>query len=150
MFFWFNSENVEKAEVAIKTFREESNANSISTIALGITPTDLKKPLTTNDNDFTFSDETDFDVSSFPYKWNGNFPDYNGPDTMKCVYLRTDGEMANIHCESLSGNALCFVEEDCKGANSDSERSRLNLPIFALFMAGSFFKIFFALAEPAF
>ena len=109
----------------------------------------MNKPLTENDNDFAYSDGTDFDVSSFAYKWIDNDPDYDyDGGKYKCVYLRGDGKITNYECVRLTGNALCFVEEDC--ANSDSERSRLNLPVFALFMAGSVFKTFFALVGPAF
>jgi len=144
-----DSENAEKAEVAIKTFRGESDANKLSSIALGITAKDVNKPLDENDNNFAYSDKTDFDVSSFPYKWYENGPDYDASE-YKCVHLRGDEVIANYLCASLLANALCFVEEDCEVANSDSERSRLNLPVFVLFMAGSVFKIVFALVGPAF
>jgi len=144
-----DSENAEKAEVSINTFRGESDENKNSGIVLGITAKDVDKPLTENNNDFAYSDGTDFDVSSFAYKWIDNDPDYDTDGGKhKCVYLRGDGKITNYECVGLTGNALCFVEEDC--ANSDSERSRLNLPVFALFMAGSVFKTFFELVGPAF
>ena len=108
----------------------------------------MNKPLTENNNDFAYSDGTDFDVSSFAYKWSDSDPDYKASGGgYKCVYITGGDNISNFDCVKLEGHALCFVEEDC--ANSDSERSRLNLPVFALFMAGSFFKTF-ALVGPAF
>ena len=109
----------------------------------------MNKPLTENDNDFAYSDETDFDVSSFAFKWSDSDPNYDADGgEYKCVYINGGGKISNYRCDFMKGNALCFVEEDC--ANSDSERSRLNLPVFALFMAGSVLKTFFALVGPAF
>ena len=47
-----------------------------------------------------------------------------------------------------SGYGLCKKFENCEdenSANSESERSRANFPVFALFMACSVFKTFYAL-----
>ena len=111
----------------------------------------MNKQINENDNNFAYSDGTDFDVSSFPYKWNDNYPDYaSWGGYYNCVLLRGDEKITNYLCVDLQANALCFVEKDCEVSNSDSERSRLNFPVFALFMAGSVFKTFFTLVGPAF
>ena len=105
-------------------------------------------PLAENDNDFTFSDGTDFDESGFAFQWEDKKPSYDDAGgENKCVYLTSDGELTNVYCNN-DGHALCAV--GCEDASSESERSRASLPVFALITAGYFFKTFFALVGPSF
>ena len=67
-----------------------------------------------------------------------------------CAYLASSG-LTDGSCESTSP-ALCKkkgqCEEDACSTNNDSDRSRANLTVFALLMAGSVFKAFYALVGP--
>ena len=57
--------------------------------------------------------------------------------------------METFNCDGVGvAFGLCKTYEKCKdenSASSESERSRANLPVFALFLACSVFKTFYAL-----
>ena len=70
-----------------------------------------------------------------------------------CVFLAAGG-LNTVNCyEDIATlckmNSECEEEEDKCPMNNGSDRSRANLPVFALFMAGSVFKAFYALVGPA-
>ena len=118
---------------------------------LGITAKDMDKQLNENDNHFVFSDGSDFDVSSFAWQWGDDGPSFNAGGEYKCAYLSGDGKMSNYLCDEIMGNALCYLEEKCEDASSESGRSSsVNFAIFALFTTGSFFDTFFVLIGPSF
>jgi len=141
-----DSQNAEKAKQAISKFREEYGNNNI---ALGITAKDLDKQLNENDNNFVFSDGTNFDEGGFAFQWGDDQPTYGVGGAFRCAFVNKDGKLENIHC-GYDAHALCYIEE-CEEASSGSERSlSANLPVFALFTAASVFKTFFALVGPSF
>ena len=136
--FFFYSENKKKAMLAVGAFRKKDGD---SKIFLGITVRDLDySPGLPTDNPFVFSDDTVFDGSDF-FQWADEKPGDGYND--RCTYLDDDGKIVNYDCDQ-EGRALCVVESTC--ANSGSERSRANLSIFALFVAGSAFNALHALA----
>jgi len=146
-----DSENAKKAEAAVKTFRETDT----NLIWLGIAVEDINEAPHETNNPFKFSDGTDVDDSNFIYKWEkntmaGNHPVYK--DEWRCTILAQSREtevMATFNCDGVGvAFGLCKIYEKCKdenSASSESERSRANLPVFALFLACSVFKTFYAL-----
>ena len=137
----YYSENAEKARIAIETFRKDDGD---SKIFLGITSRNMNdSPQPPDFNPFVFSDDTVFDGESV-YQWADSKPSEGYYE--HCVYLGNDGKVSNTEC-GLEGKALCIVETACTDPESSgSALSRANLPLFALFMAGSVFNAFHALA----
>ena len=78
-------------------------------------------------------------------------PDYSDENKRCSVIFKSDNieKMGSIHCGGVAnGYGLCKTYEKCEdedAANSESERSRANLPVFTLFTACSVFKTFYAL-----
>ena len=153
MFFY--SENAEKAKAVVKAFREKEVVNRFSFIWLGITVEDINQPSDESTNSFVFSDGTKFDDSNFVFRWMadtmaGGHPNYSDKD-IRCTIVKDEsGEvMMSTFCSGgANAHGLCKTYEKCEdenSANSESERSRANLPVFALFMACSVFKTFYAL-----
>ena len=151
---FFYSENAEKAQSAINTFRQISTNNQNSNIWVGITVDDINQPSDKNANYFAFSDGSVFDDTNFVFKWyvvmGTDQPDYSNTDRRCSVInkVKNDEKMGVSYCGGgASGYGLCTYKkcEDENLANSESERSRANLPVFALFMACSVFKTFYAL-----
>ena len=138
--FLFCSENAEVAKVAIDKFRKTEGDQSAK-MFLGITARDPKQTPDEESNPFILSDGTEFDDDDFDsfYKWSDSFPLYI--DGSNCAYLGSDSRIYDASCD-YDGVALCYVA--C--ADSASERSRANLPLFALFVAGSVFKALHVLA----
>ena len=122
----FYSENAKKAKKVVDAFRK---GDEESKIFLGVTVRNIYDYPSPSLNPFVFSDGTDFDDGEFPYKWGDNEPGYVA--TTKCTYLGNNGRVFEVECDQV-GKALCAVESTC--AESGSERSRANLPIFALFL----------------
>ena len=144
----FHSENAQKAQLTIDKFRE-TNQNNL--IWIGINPKDMESPAHATDNPFAFSDGTEVDGSSFVWKWDDDEPFFNwGAGDLKCVYLKKSGKMACDQCHVVETYALCRIEEDCVDATSESERSRANLSVLAVFVLCGIFKTFSALVGPAF
>jgi len=133
-----DSENAKKAELAYKTFREKDDSNAVW---IGITVVDTNQPADKNTNKFAFSDGTDPSSDLSFLSWNSNEPDYGDNGIYRCALINSDNEMASNTCDKTMFG-LCKTYE-CE--NSESERSRANLPVFALLMACSVFKTFFAL-----
>jgi len=120
-----NSENAEKAKVKVK----EAFDTGATQIFLGITSKKPEQNPDENDNPFVFSDGENFDEGVFPYSWAKNRPMY--AIEMNCVHLYYNNELYEDKCGAES-SALCYV--GCpKPANSGSELSRANLPLFALY-----------------
>jgi len=153
-----DSENSKKAEAAVENFRETDN---LSMIWLGITVGDMDENPHETKNPFVFSDGTEIDESNFMYKWenggaSGDHPYINSEGKNRCsVIFNMRGEIMQSHiCDgATSGYGLCKKYENCKdenSASSESERSRANLPVFALFVACSVFKTLYALVGVAF
>jgi len=136
-----DSDNAKKAELVFKTFRQNFG---YSPIWLGITVVDINQPADVNTNKFAFSDGTDpsSDLSFVP--WSKGEPDYGSNGAFRCAMIDTSGKMVASLC-SKDALGLCKTYECEDEANSESERSRANLPVFALFMACSVFKTFYAL-----
>ena len=113
-------------------------------IWLGISVKDLAKPANETDNNYVFSDGTSFNDTEFVFKWfviEPEFGDY------KCAYIDTDETLVTSKLGiDIKRLALCKVDEDCEDATSRCERFRVNLSVFALLMACTFFNTFFALA----
>jgi len=139
-----DSENEEKAQLAVKKFRENTPQGNLKAIWLGISSKNMKSPLDKSTNGLIFSDGTDFDNRGFPYEWDVQEPDYTSGGVFKCVKLKPSGKMGTDR-ETAEQFALCRIEEECEDASSESERSRANLSVFALFMACGVFKTFFLL-----
>jgi len=139
-----DSENAKKAQLAIEKFRETSQDSSQTW--LGITAKNVENAAHETNNPFAFSDGTEIDESSFVWSWGEYEPDYNdGQGNLKCVYLNTQNEqMATDECdgELAEYHALCRIEEDCVDASSESERSRANLSVLAVFILCGIFKTF--------
>jgi len=133
-----DSENAKNAELVFKNFRQ--NVGDIS-IWLGITLQDINQPADVNTNKFIFSDGSDPSSDLSFVSWKDSQPSYGSGGTFnKCIMINKNDEMqANMCSEDALG--LCKTYE-CE--NSESERSRANLPVFALFMACSLFKTFYA------
>ena len=108
----------------------------------------MEEPLEQYSNEHAFSDGTPFSDHGFLYEWDILQPDYTNQGAFKCAKLKSNGKIASDQCDSEL-NALCKIEE-CEDASSESERSRVKLSVFALFMACSVLKTFFALDRPAF
>jgi len=137
-----DSENAKRAKLAVDALRKE---DAESKIFLGITTKDRKISPSPTDNYFVFSDGTKFDASSFLYDWADEKPTY--ANHLSCTYLTNDGKIADEECFSgvkSKGKAFCAVESTC--TNSGTERSRANLSLFALFVAGGAFNVLHALA----
>ena len=102
-------------------------------------------------NPFVFSDGTDVDDSNFMYKWSQDEP-YDDSFNYKCSIIYNDGTDELINSENCgeSAHGLCKTYEKCNSVNSESEQSRANFPVFALFMACSVFKTFYALVGSVF
>ena len=124
-------------------------------IWLGITVENMNENPHETKNPFVFSDGSDSDDSDYMFKWekDGGEPDYDNKNN-KCSVIFYDAgsdKMASKSCgDSKDTYGLCKIyegpcERESEGENSESERSRANLPIFALFMACSVFKSFCAL-----
>ena len=103
-------------------------------------------------NPFVFSDGTQVEDTNTLIKWSGpEEPEYD-PDA-KCVCLAAKRHQTGNYNDNLA--TLCKMESECEEEeekcpmNNGSDRSRANLPVFALFMAGSVFKAFYALVGPA-
>ena len=137
----------------INTFRQINEDNESTNIYLGITVDDIFKASDKKTNSFVFSDGTKFDDTDFAFKWSTaemvvqpNYSDKSNRCTM--IYKLLNAEvMVSDYC-SYNIYGLCKTYQECEdenSANSDSERSRANLPVFALFMACSAFKTFYAL-----
>ena len=124
--------------MAVDAFRKEDEETKIF---LGITFRDINNKPDSVTNRFVLSDGTDFDDTDYLYQWGDGKPGYTTFE--KCAYLGNDGKIVDVYCRT-EGKALCAVESTCP--SSGSERSRANLPIFALFVAGSVFNAFHALA----
>ena len=113
-------------------------------IWLGISVKDLAEPANETDNNYVFSDGTSFNDTEFVFKWYGNEPDFG---VYKCAFIDPYEKLWTSKLSIYIKNfALCKVDEDCEDATSKCERSRVNLSIFALLMACTFFNTFFALA----
>ena len=111
-------------------------------IFLGITSKNIEQNPDENDNPFVFSDGAKFDDGDFPYDWAANRPMH--AIELNCVKLYVSGELYEDKCSEES-KALCHI--GCpKPADSGSELFRANLPLFALFAAGSVFDALAALA----
>ena len=138
----YYSENAEKARIAVDAFRKDDGD---SKIFLGITSRNMNNaPEPPDVNPFVFSDDTVFDGKNFLYQWADTKPGEGYYE--RCVYLGNDGKVSNINCD-LEGKALCIVDSTCTDPESSgSVLSRANLLLFALFMAGSVFNAFHALA----
>jgi len=141
-----DSENAKMAKTAIDKFFVE-NSNTYSFV-IGIHTRDLKETPHETENPFVFSDGSEFVVEGFLYPWFSNFPSYI--PSRNCVFVENDKTITNYPCNGNDMKALCFVvcpnTEDENSANSGSERSREKLPLSALFVAGSVFNAFHALA----
>jgi len=135
-----DSKNGKAAKQTIDEYRKLSIENQYSLIYLGISVKEPDQTPNRDTNPFVFSDGTnfDFDDKNFVYQFTAGEPSYY--DDYKCAYVNS-GELSENEC-SLTGKAICFI--DCP--NSGSERSRINFPLFALFVAGSVFNVFYALA----
>ena len=128
-------------------------------IYLGITVDDILQASDKSTNPFVFSDGTKFDDTDFAFKWTTNregqdHPDYSDTSNRCSMIIKRENAevMVSSYCQyNLYG--LCKTYQECEdenSANSESERSRANLPVFALFMACSVFKTFYALDGPDF
>ena len=122
-------------------------------IYLGITVDDIFQDSDKNTNHFVFSDGTKFDDTDFAFKWSTVEmevqPNYKDK-SYKCTMIYKDKNAEVMVSNTCDGSVygLCKTYQECEdenSANSDSERSRANLPVFALFMACSAFKTFYAL-----
>jgi len=131
----------ENAKAAKKVVDEYHNKGQSTELYLGITVKEPEQPPNKDTNPFVFSDGTNFDIDNknFVYPWASGVPSYN--DIYKCAYVDTDKKIWDNNCDS-TGKALCFIV--CP--SSGSESSRKNFPLFALFVAGSVFNAFYALA----
>ena len=135
----------------INYFRQIKEDNKYTMIYLGITVGDILQDSDKNTNHFVFSDGTKFDDTDFAFKWREgpDHPDYSDTSN-RCsmLYKPLNADvMVSSNCDRKV-YGLCKTYQDCEdenSANSESERSRANLPVFALFMACSVFKTFYAL-----
>ena len=154
MFFY--SENAEKAQDAVKTFCKISANNLYANIWVGITVEDVNQPADKNANYFVFPGGSKFDDTDFAFKWEvGGMgvhqPDYSDENKRCSVIFNAlnDEKMRSYYCGGMvSAYGLCITYQKCEdedAANSESERSRANLPVFTLFTACSVFKTFYAL-----
>jgi len=156
-----DSENADKAKAVVDNFRK---THATSSIYIGVTSRNLNESPHESENPFVFSDQNVFDDTNFVYKWekgeSPDQPDYTQPEKRCSVLFYKPGNNGNENMASCDCNksmyGLCKVFEKCESenddgtedensANSNSGRSRANLPVFALFMAFSVFKTFFAL-----
>jgi len=133
-----DSENAKAAKEAVDDYRKEDPSTAIF---LGISVKEPDQTPNKDTNPFVFSDgkNFDFDDKNFVYQWVEGGPTYDV--VYKCAYLDSSGEIYETSCD-MSGKALCFT--DCPSSGSKS--SRKNFPLFALFVAGSVFNAFYALA----
>jgi len=146
-----DSENAEKAQAAINTFRQTAQ---YAKIWLGITVGNENELPDATKNPFVFSDGTEFDDTDFVFRWvtGGEGPDqpiYSTDERCSTIFRGdgTDEKMTAYACEAFVFG-LCKTYQKCEdenSANSESVRSRANLPVFALFTACSVFKAFHAL-----
>ena len=114
-------------------------------IWLGITVNDTNNDAHRDDNPFTFFDGTPVNKTNIAFEWKPSQPDYMFPDTNKCAYVKMRTGLVEIGSCNTIGKPLCRI--DCSGkdessTNSESDRSRANLPVFALNLAGSTFIVF--------
>jgi len=146
-----DSENAKKAQDVINTFRQIKEDNKYMMIYLGITVGDIFQDSDKNTNHFVFSDGTKFDDTDFAFKWSTVEmevqPNYKDK-SYKCTMIYKDKNAEVMVSNTCDGSVygLCKTYQECEdenSANSDSERSRANLPVFALFMACSVFKTFY-------
>jgi len=157
-----DSENAAKARSAVNAFRGVRD-NENKNVWLGIAVDDITQPSDKNSNYFVLSDESEFDDTNFAFKWKKNdmgvdHPDYSNTKRRCSVLYDKYNKMSSVEC-SDTGYGLCVYEkcekenedenedetEGENSANSQSENSRANLQLFALFMACSVFKTFYAL-----
>jgi len=161
-----DSENADKAQAAIDAWRQASSDNQWKVIWLEVTIKNIDQPSDENNNYFVFSDGSKFDDTDFAYKWEKNdmgvdHPDYTNTE-IRCSYIYQNNNMKSCSCGGFAGHGLCAIYQKCgseddnkdetgdetedeSSASSGSELSRANLSVFALFMACSVFKTFYAL-----
>jgi len=134
------SENAKKAERVFKNFRQNVGGNSVW---IGSTVEDFDQPADANTNKFIFSDGTDSCSDLSFVKWKEGEPAYDYAGIHKCVMITKMNTNDKMWADMCSATALGLCKTyECE--NSESERSRANLPVFALFMACSLFKTFYA------
>jgi len=144
-----DSENADKAVFEVYKYLVENNG--LGDIWLNA---ESKDPSTSpkESNPFVFTNGTEIKDTNMLIKWRQGQPQYSS--NAKCIYFAREGLMA-IQC-TFSFVGLCKIESECEEkcpiveqqVNNASDRSRANLPVLALFMAGSVFKAFYALVRP--
>ena len=105
-------------------------------------------------NPYAFSDGVEVNNTGMLLKWGDQMP-YYGKGFIPCVYL-LKGRLYTQSCNYLK-NVVCRIpDENCGDTSGDEEcpensksgRSRVNFPVFAVFLAVSIFKSFYALVGP--
>ena len=141
---FIHSYNANKTKATIVAYREETNYEN--PIWLEIRVNNMANDAHAQFNPFAFSDGTVLYDSDFAFKWYKNKPNYDEGDQKKCVLITKDLTLYADEC-SVPGKPLCKIVEKCEdeiSTNSKSDRSRVHSPVFALFLAISVLKFFFA------
>jgi len=142
-----DSENAENAVFSIYKHRVENDGDGyfwmdISSKNIGEDPSEK--------NPFVFSDGTEVKDTNMLIKWDSSSSQPEYTSAYKCIILHTKG-LQTDECSYDDILGLCKVDVECEkecSMSNGSGRSRKNLPVFALFMAGSVFKAFYALVRP--
>jgi len=144
-----DSENEKKA--IIEVYKHRVAGTSDDDLWIGVV-SENESADPSESNPFVFFNGTQVEDANTLIKWRTKTgPSYSG--LAKCVYLGVDG--INTGSCAAASNHLCKVKIECEEKeekcpmNNGFDRSRANLPVFALFMAGSVFKAFYALVGPA-
>ena len=100
-------------------------------------------------NPFVFSNGAKVEDTNVVIRWDVDQPFYSLNN--HCSYLAAGGlkesGCIDYYAALCKTKGKCEEEEECP-INNESGRSRANLPVFALFMAGSVFRAFYALVGP--